>query len=262
MIYVELILEIKQMKTDHAEQVTKLETDIADKQDKIDTLNSDMTAMKNQVAAKTKEIENLKKEQLAAAKDLLAAKDQEIAEAKAATDDAVAKNETLTKQLETAQAELDGKDKQVENLKQVIDSKDEKIGELNQTVAEWKDKYGVDNGHGTVFEGTDGWVHVDRGGIKTYPENLAKTQFTANDVRLIESNNHVRNLLDCVKTREEPIANIDEAVKADALCQISDIAMRLETELTWNPKMEKFVGEGSEGANRRLSKSMRGPWKL
>jgi len=131
----------------------------------------------------------------------------------------------------------------------------------NPIYPEWKEKYGVDRGHGTVFEGTEGWVHVDRGGIKTYPESLKGSEFGPKDIRLTESNNHVRNLLDCVKTREKTICNIDEGVKADTLCHISDIATRLEgVKLRWDMCNEKFIN--NETANRYLSRSMRSPWHL
>ncbi len=47
---------------------------------------------------------------------------------------------------------------------------------------------------------------------------------------------------------------------ADALCHVSDIAMRLKRKLRWDAKKEKFVND--EAANRRLRRSMRSPWKL
>ncbi len=125
---------------------------------------------------------------------------------------------------------------------------------------EWKKRYGRTQGHGTAFEGTDGWVHVDRGGINAYPESLLKTEFGPNDVRLIKSNNHVRNLLDCIKTRTKTICPIEDAVAADTLCHVSDIATRLKRKLRWDAKKEKFVND--EAANRRLRRSMRSPWKL
>ena len=37
---------------------------------------------------------------------------------------------------------------------------------------EWKKRYRRITDHGTAFEGTEGWVHVDRGGINLQPENL------------------------------------------------------------------------------------------
>ena len=81
-----------------------------------------------------------------------------------------------------------------------------------------------------------------------------------NDIRLYKSYNHVGNLLDCVKSRADTVCNIDVAVQADIICQISDIAIRLEQKLTWDPKTEHFIN--NEAANRRLSRPMRTPWTL
>jgi len=125
---------------------------------------------------------------------------------------------------------------------------------------EWKKRYGRTTSHGTAFEGTEGWVHVDRSGINAYPKSLLTTEFGPNEIHLYKSSNHVRNLLDCVKSRANTICPIDVAVQADVICQISDIAIRLEQKLKWDPKTESFVN--NEPANRRLSRPMRSPWTL
>ncbi|MFH1715961.1 MAG: Gfo/Idh/MocA family oxidoreductase [Planctomycetota bacterium] len=125
---------------------------------------------------------------------------------------------------------------------------------------EWRRRYGRTTSHGTAFEGTEGWVHVDRSGINAHPKELLQTEFGPGDVRLPESDNHVRNLLDCVKTRGKTVSHIDDAVQGDILCHISDIAIRLEQKLRWDPKTERFID--NDGANRRLSRPMRSPWTL
>jgi predicted dehydrogenase len=125
---------------------------------------------------------------------------------------------------------------------------------------EWKKRYGRTTSHGTAFEGTEGWVHVDRSGINAHPKELLNTQFGPNDVRLYESNNHVGNFLDCVKSRAETVCPIDVAVKSDTICQISDVAIRLEQKLRWDPKTERFVN--NDAADRRLSRPLRSPWTL
>ena len=124
----------------------------------------------------------------------------------------------------------------------------------------WKQRYGRTTTHGTAFEGTDGWVHVDRSSLNAHPKELLDTEFGPNDIHLYKSDNHVRNLLDCVKSRAETVCPIDVAVQADIICQISDIAIRLEQKLKWDPKTERFVN--NDTANRRLSRSMRTPWTL
>ena len=128
------------------------------------------------------------------------------------------------------------------------------------TREEWKQRYTNITSHGTAFEGTDGWVHVHRGGIYASSPEILKSEFGPNDRRLIESHNHVRNLLDCVKTRSKAIANIDDSVQGDIICHISDIAIRLEQKVVWDMKKERFVN--NDAANRRLSRVMRAPWKL
>ncbi len=124
----------------------------------------------------------------------------------------------------------------------------------------WQKRYGRTTTHGTAFEGTEGWVRVDRAGINTYPKKLLATEFGPNEIKLYKSSNHVRNLLDCVKSRAETICPIDVAVQADIICHISDIAIRLEQKLRWDPKNEHFVNNNA--ANRRLSRPMRSPWTV
>jgi len=128
------------------------------------------------------------------------------------------------------------------------------------TREDFKQRYTNVTSHGTAFEGSDGWVHVHRGGIYASSPEILKAEFGPNDKRLINSNHHVRNLLDCVKTRAKTVANIDDAVQGDIICQISDIAIRLEQKITWDMEKERFVN--NDAANRRLSRVMRSPWKL
>jgi len=125
---------------------------------------------------------------------------------------------------------------------------------------EWAKRYGRTTSHGTAFEGDKGWVHVDRSGINAHPKELLSVEFGQNEINLYKSGNHVRNLLDCVKTRAKTICPIDVAVQADAICQISDIAIRAEQKLRWDPAKERFTN--SETANRRLRRAMRSPWRL
>jgi len=125
--------------------------------------------------------------------------------------------------------------------------------------AEWFSRYGKD-AHGVGFEGTDGWVHVNRGRITASDKKLLETPFGPGDVGLGRNSNHVRNFLDCVKSRRKTVSHIDSAVQADILCQLSDIAIRTERKIAWNPVKEEIIGD--EEASRRLRRSMRSPWHL
>jgi len=124
---------------------------------------------------------------------------------------------------------------------------------------EWFERYGGDS-HGIGFEGTDGWVHVNRSRIKASSKSLLETKRSVSVLSRARNVNHVRNFLDCVKTRAETVCPIDVAVRADILCHLSDIAIRTQRKITWDPVKEEIIGDA--GASRRLSRSMRSPWHL
>ena len=121
-------------------------------------------------------------------------------------------------------------------------------------------RYGQTQSHGTAFEGSEGWVHVNRGGLDAHPKSLLNSKLGTGDTPLYESSNHVRNFLDCVKSRKETICPVDEAVQADILCHTSDIALRLGRKVIWDPASERFINDTQ--ANERLTRSMRSPWRL
>ena len=114
----------------------------------------------------------------------------------------------------------------------------------------WEQKYGRAVDHGTAFEGTEGWVLVDRGAIRTSPEDLIEVKFGPSDHQLIKSDNHVRNFLDSIRSRQPAICPIEDSVQADILCHLSDIATRVGHPVTWDPDKEQFVDDPD--ANARL----------
>lgn len=136
----------------------------------------------------------------------------------------------------------------------------DQVNDLND-IREWEQKYGRREGHGTAFEGTDGWMVVDRGAIQTHPEKLEETKLGPNDTHLIQSSSHARNFLEAVRSRSGTICPIEDAVQADVLCHLSDIAIRLNRRLRWDPSRERFVKD--DEANRKLAlRPMRPPWSL
>jgi predicted dehydrogenase len=127
--------------------------------------------------------------------------------------------------------------------------------------AVWEKKYTKIVDHGTAFEGTEGWVLVDRTQIRVSPESLVEWKPGSSDVQLTKSSNHVRNFLDSIKSRKPAICPIEDSVQADILCHLSDIATRVNRKLKWDPLKEKFVGD--QEANKRLAiRSVRKPWAV
>jgi len=125
---------------------------------------------------------------------------------------------------------------------------------------EWRRRYGRIRDHGTVFEGTEGWVQVDRAGMNAHPKSLLNAAAQPGEIRLYESPGHVRNFLDGVKSRAETICPIDAAMEVDTLCQLCAIAVQRGRRLRWDAASKRFVDD--ETANRLLTRAMRSPWHL
>jgi len=116
---------------------------------------------------------------------------------------------------------------------------------------------------GTKWIGTDGWVWVDRGAfdcsnpefkdISKLPENLRK-------IKLIKSNNHHRNFLDSIKSRQPTITPIDTAHHSAIPGHLSLIAMMTGRKIKWDAKKEVIIGD--KEASKLLTRPYRAPYML
>ena len=110
------------------------------------------------------------------------------------------------------------------------------------------------------FIGTEGWVGVSRGNIWASDERLLSLEMKPSDTHLYKSDDHRRDFLNCVKTRQRPICDVEIGHSSLTACLLSEIAMRLGRSLEWNPHKEDFVGD--EEASALLTREMRGPWTV
>ena len=113
---------------------------------------------------------------------------------------------------------------------------------------------------GVIFIGSEGWISVSRQLIDAYPKSVLTSVISPNEIRLPISNDHRRNFLDSVKTRQQPMCPVEIASRSDAVCHQADIAIRLGRKVFWDPVNERFKND--ETANRMLTGSMRSPWHL
>ncbi len=115
-------------------------------------------------------------------------------------------------------------------------------------------------GSGAVWYGTEGWIRVDRGGIWASKDSILDERIGPGDIRLYRSRDHFRNFIDCIKTRQRPIAPIEGLYKTNTIGLVGEIAMLTQRRLLWDPVKETFIDD--EQANRYLSRPMRAPWYL
>ena len=71
---------------------------------------------------------------------------------------------------------------------------------------------------------------------------------------------HVRDFLDCVKTRAQTRANADVACYSHIACHAANIALFLDRKLQYDPVKNEFIGDAQ--ANRLRSEALRAPWRL
>ena len=131
--------------------------------------------------------------------------------------------------------------------------------------------------NGIRFEGTEGWIFVSRGNEAVTPSDpVAKLKdaqaLAASDPRIIastigpdevhlyESKDHHGNWLDCIRSRQQPIAPVEVAHRSCSACLLHHIAMKIPRHLRWDPMAERFIGD--DEANARLSRPMRAPYLL
>jgi len=113
---------------------------------------------------------------------------------------------------------------------------------------------------GILFEGSEGWIQVNRGGLDVYPESILKKSIGTNAIHLYRSTDHKQNFLDCIRSRAQTVAPPEIAHHSIGIGYLGIIAMRLKRKLKWDRDNEQFVND--DEADRLLYREMRSPWHL
>ncbi|MDY0170184.1 MAG: Gfo/Idh/MocA family oxidoreductase [Thermoguttaceae bacterium] len=111
------------------------------------------------------------------------------------------------------------------------------------------------------FVGSEGWVQVDdhTNAVTTYPESIRRdASITAQGYA--QTGDHVRNWLDCIKSRSRPICHPESAHRANTICHAVNIGLRLGRSLKWDPQAERFLDD--DQANAKLHRALRPPWTV
>ena len=109
------------------------------------------------------------------------------------------------------------------------------------------------------FEGETGWVETGDDGeiVSSSPDLLVGK---GAKVSGYPADFHVRNFLDCVKSRGQTRANADAACYAHIACHAANVALFLKRKLNFDPQSNMFVGD--DEANRFRSEALREPWRI
>jgi predicted dehydrogenase len=114
--------------------------------------------------------------------------------------------------------------------------------------------------NGIRFEGTDGWIWVNRDEITASDPHLLTAPLPENATRLYVSDNHMGNFFDCVRSRKAPICDAETGHRSATMCHLAAISLRTGRSLEWDAAAEKFVGWHAKLANAYVSREMRKPY--
>lgn len=138
--------------------------------------------------------------------------------------------------------------------------------------------------YGVLLQGTKGTLFIDRAGYQIIPQmegHAEKVTAGSRDAyddlvgfgqfytglttpergaTSFQHQPHVRNFLDCLRSRERPVGDIETGHRSTATCLIGNIALRTGEKLQWDAAAEKFTN--SEKANALLRREYRQPWTL
>jgi predicted dehydrogenase len=114
--------------------------------------------------------------------------------------------------------------------------------------------------NGIRFEGSEGWIWVNRDEIKATERELLSKPLPDGAERLYVSNDHRGNLFECMRTRKDPICAVEIGHRSASVCHLGAIALRTGKALQWDPEKEIFVGEHAAEANTYVAREMRKPY--
>jgi predicted dehydrogenase len=116
---------------------------------------------------------------------------------------------------------------------------------------------------GVRFIGDKGWVKVERGYIECSDPSLLeksaqKIQESQNGKRV----SHAQNFIDCVRSRQNPVAPVEVGCSTATLCCLVNMAHELNRPVKWDPATVSFVNDKEAEAHRLYWYQYRNPYSL
>lgn len=130
----------------------------------------------------------------------------------------------------------------------------------------WEHKAGLNNGlnnrsWGIEWSGSEGTILLNDEGWEIRPERKPANLDTqrkpgSGDPRPA----HVRNFLDCVKSRQQPVLNLEIGHHVSTVAHLGNIAFRTGHKVAWDALNERIIGDPE--ADKLVGAEYRKPWSL
>ncbi len=111
---------------------------------------------------------------------------------------------------------------------------------------------GTGPGLGAIFVGDKGKIEINRNRLASNPPELIKNAPEPDDRSEVASvaQRHLQNWVDCIRTREKPVAHAEIGHRSQVICHLINICRELNRRLKWDPVKEEFAGDDEANALR------------
>jgi predicted dehydrogenase len=113
---------------------------------------------------------------------------------------------------------------------------------------------------GVTFVGSKATLFVDRKKITCTVPEIVSEPLGSDAVRLYVSKSHHQNFLDCIASREKPVADVEIGHRTATACHLANIAARIGRTIRWDAKNETIMGDDEAAA--MLDRPHRSPWTV
>ena len=112
---------------------------------------------------------------------------------------------------------------------------------------------------GAVFVCERGKLEVNRNKVTSNPPDIAEELLSNVDITeeerkwsdktaLWQARWHMQDWLECIKTRERPVAGVEIGHRSATVCHLANITRQLGKRITWDPEAERIVNNNEAAA--------------
>ncbi|HTM53704.1 MAG TPA: Gfo/Idh/MocA family oxidoreductase [Pirellulales bacterium] len=124
---------------------------------------------------------------------------------------------------------------------------------------------------GAVFVCETGKLEINRNKFTSNPPEIAaelqkkldvaeEERKWSDELALWQAKWHMQNWLDCIRSRKQPVADVEIGHRSITVCHLANITRAVGRPLRWDPAREQFIGD--EPANRYLDRPRRKEFEL
>lgn len=114
---------------------------------------------------------------------------------------------------------------------------------------------------GTKFIGENGWLHVTRGKLTTSDARWSHPEFDAGSFQLPVTGGHMRNFIDCVRSRETCVASAEIGHRSITPGHLGYVSQAVGRPLRWDAVNQAIVDD-AEADQLLRGGTYREPWRM